>query len=302
MYVRPETFEMQMEYLKKVFEILPLEELIQRKTNKKNDLGSKPFISITFDDGWFDNLENAIPVLESLKIPATIFLPTAYIGTGKIFWADQLAINLESFRLNHTHLNVISSRLTEKLDITDIKSDILGYINMNGREGGYSHRKNILDSLVEKLKIPTSDNRRDILKIISTTAKEFCKPPPTSSPMFLNWDQVRKISDNSLFTFGLHSHQHELMTKLNPEQRKDDILQCLQTFREQKVSHLPVFCYPNQDMNEETNKMLGDFGIPYSLGSISNMTNGHISFCRTGIHEDISSSKSLFSFRLWSNR
>lgn len=44
-------------------------------------------VCITFDDAYYDNLENALPVLEDLGIPATIFVPSAIVdGTAAMYW------------------------------------------------------------------------------------------------------------------------------------------------------------------------------------------------------------------------
>jgi peptidoglycan/xylan/chitin deacetylase (PgdA/CDA1 family) len=46
-----------------------------------------PHVCITFDDGYYDNLEHAVPVLAELAMPATIFLPTRIIdGEGAFHW------------------------------------------------------------------------------------------------------------------------------------------------------------------------------------------------------------------------
>ena len=41
-------------------------------------------LSITFDDGYLDNFEVAGPILRRLKIPATFFVTTGFIGSSKV--------------------------------------------------------------------------------------------------------------------------------------------------------------------------------------------------------------------------
>jgi peptidoglycan/xylan/chitin deacetylase (PgdA/CDA1 family) len=48
------------------------------------------YVCVTFDDGYRDNLDNAVPVLRELGIPATIFVPTAVIdGEASYDWFDK---------------------------------------------------------------------------------------------------------------------------------------------------------------------------------------------------------------------
>lgn len=57
----------------------------------KFDPGSKsPTVAITFDDGYADNLYEAVPLLARFDTPATFFITTGYIGGGREFWWDEL--------------------------------------------------------------------------------------------------------------------------------------------------------------------------------------------------------------------
>jgi len=77
--VWPEDFEGQMRYLKKKnYKIIRLKELIKKIKNSERI--DKKTVVLTLDDGFKDNYTNAFPLLEKYNFPATIFLPTAYIG------------------------------------------------------------------------------------------------------------------------------------------------------------------------------------------------------------------------------
>ena len=84
----PQSFETQMEYFCRSYEILPLEKLVQSMQSGR-PLPEKAVV-ITFDDGWRDNYVYAYPTLKKYHVPATIFLVTGHIGTGKLFWCDEV--------------------------------------------------------------------------------------------------------------------------------------------------------------------------------------------------------------------
>lgn len=81
--VSPCNFEEQIRYLKAHVPILRFEENWTK--------GSGDGVVITFDDGYADNYEYMLPVLEKYQVPATIFVSTGYVGTGREYWWDEIA-------------------------------------------------------------------------------------------------------------------------------------------------------------------------------------------------------------------
>ena len=108
-YVHPDSFERQMEYLKlHRYHVVPLDEIFNDIKNGR----SIPFktVAITFDDGTLDNFKNAFPVLRKMDYPATIFMITAnlgrpdWLGEEDLKILDEAGISIGSHTVNHAFL------------------------------------------------------------------------------------------------------------------------------------------------------------------------------------------------------
>lgn len=84
--VRPRDFERHIRLLSTAFNVVPLAAL--QSAARRPHL--RPPVAITFDDGYADNFENAWPILQRYKVPATFFIPSGPIETGREFWWDTL--------------------------------------------------------------------------------------------------------------------------------------------------------------------------------------------------------------------
>lgn len=81
--VPPATFERQIRFLKRHFRIVPLAEMLQRH-GEGQPLGG--FCSVTFDDGYWDFLEHAYPVLQREGVPVSHYLVSDCVLSGRPTW------------------------------------------------------------------------------------------------------------------------------------------------------------------------------------------------------------------------
>ena len=79
------TFESQIRWLQQNFEIVDLGEAQMRISAGHN---ARPTVSLTFDDGYADNLNFAIPLLLRERIPFTYFVSTNHVLHGRSFDHD----------------------------------------------------------------------------------------------------------------------------------------------------------------------------------------------------------------------
>ena len=75
-------FEARMKWVKAHFNVLPLGDAVAGLNSDR--LPDRP-LSITFDDGYADNHDMAMPILRNLGLPATFFVSTGYLDGGRMF-------------------------------------------------------------------------------------------------------------------------------------------------------------------------------------------------------------------------
>jgi peptidoglycan/xylan/chitin deacetylase (PgdA/CDA1 family) len=84
--VSPDHFTEHLEALAAQYRVVPLSRLAELL--REDEEG--PFIVLTFDDGYADNLTHAAPALVHQQMPATFFLVSAALRPDSEYWWDEL--------------------------------------------------------------------------------------------------------------------------------------------------------------------------------------------------------------------
>jgi peptidoglycan/xylan/chitin deacetylase (PgdA/CDA1 family) len=284
MYVEPETFNMQIEYLKKYFNIIPFSNLYSVITDRSY-LDKYPICVLTFDDGWYDFFKFAYPVLLAHKVPATVFLPTKYVGTGNRFWTDQVS-NIYAQGNKNIHLpdkrtlsgNIIVKKLESLKGSTDSK----------------------IENAISILKRYRED---EILIILTEMKNNWNVEANITERAFLNWGEVRMMVESGLISFGSHTNNHKILTHLDSNELLEELIQSKNRLISENVvneSFIP-FCYPNGNYDSRVIKSVQEAG--YHIAVTTNMgwnqQDTHLyTLKRIGIHQDITSTKAMFGYRI----
>lgn len=272
LYVTRSTLDMHLNELSSVFDIVPLSSILETKPGKR-------MCAITFDDGWLDNYEVAMPVLQRYKAPATVFIPVSLIGGADGFWFQELW-NLS--------LSVRKSGLEGRFS---------GHFKkVSGQWKGQGAGQDDVLGLIASLKeLPASELNRVIEEAYEGIGIERSR-----ERYILDWNEVRKMGGNGI-TFGSHGMNHFILTSVSSEIKKAEITGSLNALREQNVALTPFLSYPNGNWDDECVKFAKEAG--YS-GAVTTRLGVNKGGCppfllnRIGLHDDISSTPSLLWFRL----
>ncbi len=132
-------FARQIRWLKERFDVVDLAEAQLRIASGRN---SRPTVAITFDDGYSENIEFAVPLLLTEELPFTYFVSTNHVFGNRPFPHDvdagrplepnslsqlrELAaagVEIGAHNRNHVHLGVVSVDVMEA-EIVGSKRDL----------------------------------------------------------------------------------------------------------------------------------------------------------------------------------
>lgn len=282
MYVSPQTLAMHLRVLEQHFEVIDLSEWLDRR--EKGKALPPRACSITFDDGWRDNHQFALPVLKAADVPATIFLVADFIGSDYEFWPNRLTrllrgrgtqagLSNEIGRmLAHLGIDLGSAEIPLSLDEIDrvigackaVPDDhmnqMLAGCNHLGTDEGIDHRRHLLD-LVE----------------------------------------IAEMSSTGRIRFGSHSRRHlRLLEQLPPDKLHEEIVQSRVILRRLTGREVDVFCYPNGDYSSAALRLVRSqyrAAVTTKLGWNYAETDACL-LKRVSLHDDISSDEASFLARV----
>lgn len=285
MIVQPDTLRMHLRILREHFEIVPLEQWLDRAASGLPL--PKNACALTFDDGWRDNFEYAYPILLQEQAPATIFVVSDMVGTNQSFWPERLADMLrygidrhgtDLFTLPNfgwlRELNISLPSSTQDLTVDQLDTIITTckrYSDLTLRER--------LDRMAETLAF--SEYRQELALV--------------------EWHELQKMIDSRLITVGSHTRRHtRLLPHLGSEILHDEIVGSKMIIEKQMGIEVRLFCYPNGDSSPEAHALVAQ----HYMGACSTKHGWHRRDAnvhmirRTGIHQDIAHDETSFLARL----
>ncbi len=194
-------------------------------------------VAVTFDDGFYNNLAEALPVLEKFGVPATFYLATGFIGTGRAIWTDRLEAAI--VQTKRDRLTLVLSGVETRFPLTDRQS-----------------RLTALSAVKRACKgLPNAD--KDI--VVAEVEAQLQAQADPNHPLyrFLDWDDVRTMNRSPVVDFGAHTVDHVSLAKVpRAEMRRqiDDSVAALESALQHRCT---LFSYPEGQADDYDDHVIG---------------------------------------------
>jgi peptidoglycan/xylan/chitin deacetylase (PgdA/CDA1 family) len=208
------TFEEHMALMAAEFNVLPLSEACDRLAQ-----GRLPerAACITFDDGYADNEETALPILKRYGLTATFFVASGF-SEGGIMWNDAV---IETVRRAPARTYDLSALGLGVYVLSDDKS-----------------RRAAIDSMIRALMYRPF---REVSALIEQLRAAMSEAVPKN--LMMNPVQIRRLSREGM-EIGGHTLTHPILALLDHEQARLEIVRGKRLLEEITDAPVRVFAYP----------------------------------------------------------
>lgn len=201
--------------------------------------------AVTFDDGYADVHGVALPILAALRVPASIFVPTGYLGTLRRMAHDRLFASLSAL----ARRGIPPAR-------AGLDPELQTLLDACARPGPAA----TLDRLIARLAHP---------RLLAVTAalearagvREEDLPAGTR---LLSWEELRAL-DSAGLDVGGHSVSHAVLTNLPLTEARREVEGCRDALAEHLGKRPRHFAYPNGYHGPAIRRLVADAGFEAGL-------------------------------------
>lgn len=227
------------------YEIIPLGIAPHRLAEPS---GGRPFAVLTFDDGYRDNRDFALPILRKHNAPFTLFACSGFAErTTPLWWLDleDAVRQLDGFRLALPD-GVIEARtqtLAEKITA--------------------------LRQLYWRLRAFDEETLRAAVTTLAHQAG--LDPLARVAALCMDWQELRAFATDPLVTIGAHTLTHPRLTKLDAGGARAEIAGSRDRIREELGLETKAFAYPVGDLTSAGPRefeMVRDLGFEVAVTTV----------------------------------
>jgi peptidoglycan/xylan/chitin deacetylase (PgdA/CDA1 family) len=268
------------------FDFIAIDDVAKRLHSPK----LRPFAVLTFDDGYRDNAEFALPIMRRHSVPATIFVTTSYAeGNGRLWWLEleEAIARLDRIRFSHGG------------EVIDLPA------------GDAQAKQAAFEAVYWRLRAGPEDVL--LATIAELAAAAGLDSPAMTRSLCMEWSELTAIAGDADITIGAHTCTHPMLAKHDEATARREIVASKAKIESELKRPVRHFAYP---VGDPTSAGARDFKLAREAGFETAVTTrpGHVfdghrehmhalpRVSVNGLHQDRTTIRSLVSgvpFFLW---
>ena len=228
----PALFEELLKFIVKEFNVITFREIEEYKNSKK------PNLILSFDDGFYDFLEHAMPILDKYNIRVNQNVIPQCVESDKPVWDVVLG----------DFLNQAPIELVNQIELPNFNMKL-----------DYSNRGKYGLALTRYLKQHSKDERDKLWILIEEAMSKL----DLKFTKMLDKDDITKIA--KIHEIGAHSYSHESMGIESKEYFENDFLKCQKYFENTLDLPLDIYAFPSGSYQNYQLDFLQQNSIEYIL-------------------------------------
>ena len=231
-------------WLQRWFNVLPLDQAVRRLVS-----GSLPAraAAITFDDGYADNHDIALPILQRHGLKATFFVATGFLNGGRM-WNDTL-------------IEAVRRSPRETLDLTGTPLSELGCLPLQTT----MQRQHAIGRIIGAAKYLAQPERDQCVADVAR-----CAAATLPDDLMMTDHQVRMLRRTGMLV-GAHTVSHPILARLDRDRIRDEIGRSRDTLQFLLDEPVGLFAYPNgkpdQDYLADAVEVVRNFGFDAAVST-----------------------------------
>jgi len=254
-------FSQQINFLKKNYNVLSIEDFYNGNFNKKKDN-----CVLTFDDGYIDHYEFVFEILKRNKVKGSFFLPVDTITQNKVLDVNKIHVILAS-----RDENIILSRVKEHYKNQEVKDSLNSYIDKINTSCRFDSETTVIIKKLLQKSLPLEIRS----KICDLLIQDFTdlNESELSRHLYMNINQIGEMVNEEMH-FGSHGKSHFWFSSLDKNDQEIEIKSSIDFLESiYKKEFLLTMCYPYGDYNHNTLALLEKYNFKIGLTTVPKVYN-----------------------------
>lgn len=234
--ITPKNFDALLKYVTQYYTVISFADIpqIAQASSKK------PFLILSFDDGYYDFYEHALPILQKYQLPCNHNIVNSCASDNLIIWTQRL-----NYIFNHcrNHELALSFTINQQVYQKEKQQDWMSFYIQ-----------------IFKLMLQLPQGTRSAL--LDAQEEQFSLSPQYR---MMTWDEVIDCSKHNV-EIGCHTYNHDVLSTIHdPEILRFEIIQAKKELEAKLNQEIYILAFPNGQSHQAVFDTINQTNFTYIL-------------------------------------